>query len=757
MVFMTLPRHEMNLPAFSNTPHRPASLLHRYGIGLVCLAVAGALTALFFEVFRDAPFMLFFPAIVVSTWYSGFRVGLIVSLASSILVNYFFQTPFFEFALDTASMVQIGVFIGVTTLISWFYESRRQIGETLHRQQEWLRVTLTSIGDAVIATDKQGLITFINPVACRLTGWTASEALGRDIHEVFRIINEETRKPVQIPIMQSLSKGVIVGLANHTLLITKQGTELPIGDSGAPIRDASDNVIGAILVFRDMTDRRNTELALQESEARYRDLVERANDVIYTLDLEGNFTSINQAGEKLTGYSREELLKSSSGKLIAPNYLPLMREMLSRKLDHNEQTTYEMEIIDKSGRRLILEVSSRLIHNNGNPTGIYGIARDVTGRRRSETRLAQLQKITSFLSSAATLKQVAQVIVDEALPFMNAQSGVIGLLNEDGDAVELIDTYNLESETAKKFRVLPLNEGFVLTDAVRTRQPVWVENREVFEERYPTSYQAAAKQGSHAVSAFPLIVDGELLGGLSIAFKEPQWFDPIDRDFLLAIAQQAAQAVARALLARKAEETAAFEERQRLARELHDAVSQTLFSATTIAQALPQLWERSPQRAFEQLHQMVVLNRAAMAEMRTLLLELRPEAILRSALASLLAQLVDALQGRRRVEVELRVEGEEIVLPPDVHVAFYRIAQESLNNAAKHSQATKVTVRLERSPEQVVLSVIDNGRGFDMSRTTPGFGLGTMRERSEAIRASLRFTSQPGQGTQLVLTWQRPN
>jgi signal transduction histidine kinase len=200
-------------------------------------------------------------------------------------------------------------------------------------------------------------------------------------------------------------------------------------------------------------------------------------------------------------------------------------------------------------------------------------------------------------------------------------------------------------------------------------------------------------------------------------------------------------------------ESAAYEERQRLARELHDAVSQTLFSATTIAGVLPQLWQRNPERAFEQLEQMVILNRAAMAEMRTLLLELRPEAIVRTTMQSLLHQLAEALQGRRRLSINVITEGDDLPLPQDVHVAVYRVAQESLNNAVKHSQATTIGVRLLRTASDVTLEVTDNGRGFDVSRTTPGFGLGTMQERADKINATIKIRSTPGNGTSVTLLW----
>src|SRR5258705_2871964 len=131
-------------------------------------------------------------------------------------------------------------------------------------QQEHLRTTLASIGDAVIATDAQGNINFMNPVARSLTGWSELEAVGRSLEQVFRIVNEETRQIAENPVAKVMSEGKIVGLANHTVLLTKDGREIPIDDSGAPIFDENRDLIGVILVFRDITERKETERALQE-------------------------------------------------------------------------------------------------------------------------------------------------------------------------------------------------------------------------------------------------------------------------------------------------------------------------------------------------------------------------------------------------------------------------------------------------------------------------------------------------------------
>jgi PAS domain S-box-containing protein len=213
---------------------------------------------------------------------------------------------------------------------------------------------------------------------------------------------------------------------------------------------------------------------------------------------------------------------------------------------------------------------------------------------------------------------------------------------------------------------------------------------------------------------------------------------------------------AEAALAQKAASEAVIAERTRLARDLHDAVTQTLFSASLIAEVLPQLWETRPEEGRKRLNELRELTRGALAEMRTLLLELRPSALTDTALPDLLRQFSEAIIGRARLPIQLSVEGDHS-LPPEVQVALYRIAQEALNNVAKYARATQVSVSLRLAPDSARLTVIDDGVGFDPAAIPPNhLGLRIMRERAEAIGARLNIYSEPGEGTQVTVLWEKP-
>jgi PAS domain S-box-containing protein len=210
------------------------------------------------------------------------------------------------------------------------------------------------------------------------------------------------------------------------------------------------------------------------------------------------------------------------------------------------------------------------------------------------------------------------------------------------------------------------------------------------------------------------------------------------------------------LLAHQIKERTAMEERNRLARDLHDAVSQTLFSASIIADVLPKLWERNPEEGRKRLEEIRQLTRGALAEMRTLLLELRPVALKDAELADLLKQLGESINGRARIPVKIDIRGK-CELEPDVKTALYRIAQEALNNVAKHSGASQAEVEMDCQDNTVSMSISDNGKGFARENVrAQSLGLGIMNERAKEINAELNVDSREGQGTSITVKWTRP-
>jgi len=289
--------------------------------------------------------------------------------------------------------------------------TRREAEEELRKSQSLLVATLRSIGDGVLATDERGRVTLINPVAQRLTGWSDEQAAGLLIDEVFDIVNEETRAKAANPVTRVLREGIIVGLANHTALISRTGEVRPIADSGAPIRDETGATRGAILVFRDVSEERRAEEALRESEEKLRLMFVSIQDyAIFMLDPNGRVMSWNPGAERIKGYREDEILGGNFSRFFPPEDIakgkPAQQLELAARNGRFEDEAWRVR---KDGTRFWANVVISAVHDaSGRLRGFAKVTRDLTQRRIMEderVRLAQSQEAVrlrdEFLSMAS--------------------------------------------------------------------------------------------------------------------------------------------------------------------------------------------------------------------------------------------------------------------------------------------------------------------------------------------------------------------
>ena len=271
------------------------------------------------------------------------------------------------------------------------------------------------------------------------------------------------------------------------------------------------------------------------------------------------------------------------------------------------------------------------------------------------------------------------------------------------------------------------------------------------------SAEQLAAQGTAHLLLVPLMNGSELVGVLSIARGESSAaFTDGDRQLALTVADALAAAIEIDRLHREATKEAAEEERQRLARDLHDAVTQSVYSASLIAEALPAVWRREPEEGLRSLETLRRLMRAALSEMRTLLLELRPATLDATPLDALLQRLGDSLSGQAQIPVDVQID-ESVSLPHDVKIVFYRVAQEAFSNIGKHARATRVTAVVRARGAGAMLTVRDDGTGFDPGAVTADhMGLRIMQERLDRVDASLAVDSAQGRGTTVTVIWPRP-
>jgi PAS domain S-box-containing protein len=303
-------------------------------------------------------------------------------------------------------------------------EAARLAGERRHG------ITLKSIGDAVIVTDTQGRAQLFNPVAETLTGWTNEEACGRPIEEVFRIVNEKTRQPVENPARQVMRRGVVVGLANHTMLIARGGAERPIADSGAPIRNEQNQIVGVVLVFRDQTAERAAEKALSDSERRYRGLFNQANEGLLMMRLDGLLSEVNRAFAEMHGYSTDELKGMNIGDLdvLKENTLKDHADIV-RRMQAGETVRFDVEHYHKDGHTFPLSVTASVVHIGGQPYSL-SFHQDIAERKRAEDALrrqaAELKESNDELTRfnrAATGRELRMIELKREINELCLQSG----------------------------------------------------------------------------------------------------------------------------------------------------------------------------------------------------------------------------------------------------------------------------------------------------------------------------------------------
>jgi PAS domain S-box-containing protein len=400
-----------------------------YGLGIAALAAAVLLRWLLDPVLGDAlPLVTLFGAVAAAVWLGGYRLALIVAILGYLACHYLFIPPrgHFDFS-NAANLVGLIAYLFTCTLIIAFGEGLRIAQIRATQRRELLQVTLRSIGDGVITTDTEGHINYLNEVAESLTGWSHKDALGKPLDVVFQIVNEATRLPVENPATRALREGAVVGLANHTVLIQKDGRETPIDDSAAPIRNEKGLITGCVLIFRDVTAQRlgERDKANQLLTARLlASIVESSDDAIISKTLAGIIQSWNAGAERIFGFTSNEAIGKHISLIIPPERIAEEDQIIAslkagKRIDH-----FETERLAKDGRRVLISLTvSPIKDESGTVVGASKIVRDITAQRRLAEREREL------LEKAAEANAKFQAFFDQGALFA-------GIMDLDGTLLE---------------------------------------------------------------------------------------------------------------------------------------------------------------------------------------------------------------------------------------------------------------------------------------------------------------------------------
>ena len=403
---------------------------------------------------------------------------------------------------------------------------RRQTEEQVRAQQEWLRVTLSSIGDAVIATDTRGRVTFMNGIAQQLTGWTEEDAEGKPLVSVFQILNEQTRQPVESPVEMVLRDGVVVGLGNHTVLIAKGGEERPIDDSAAPIKDAAGKIIGVVLTFRDVTEQRRAEREIRQSEARNRAILETALDCVITMDHAGKVVEFNPAAEKTFGYRRDQIIGEELCEFIIPRSLrERHRAGMAHYLKMGEGPVLgkrlELPALRADGTEFAAELAICRIPTDGPPL-FTAYLRDITEQKRAEHHRNARLAMTQALSEAATVEAGASGVLRAVCENVGWDVGFFWNVSDEGDRLMCRARWHNRDAAVTEFETISCSRTFEKGEGLPGRvwaslKPAWISDLSQ-DTNFPR-LTSAVQCGLHSAFAYPIVVGDQFLGVIEFFTK----------------------------------------------------------------------------------------------------------------------------------------------------------------------------------------------------------------------------------------------
>jgi PAS domain S-box-containing protein len=489
--------------------------------------------------------------------------------------------------------------------------------------------------------------------------------------------------------------------------------------------------------------------ALADSIDMFRTIVEYSHAGIFIIDEAYRITYANNMLSKMLDYPVADIVGSDFRRFLDKDSRQLVSERyIRRRQGESLPSRYEFKFYTRSGELRVAELSSAVVKTGGRVITV-GQMLDITERKKSEDILMQasselemrVKERTAELSRSNELLRQSEIKYRHLIE--NANSIILEIDNK-GDII-FINKFGLEFFGYQESELMGKNIlGTIVPDVDSAGRNLRLLMKEIVRDpaKYATNENENVKKNGERVW---IVWTNRPIFDTENSFKEVLC---IGNDYTQ-------QKLAEQLYTQRLQEKTASDERNRLARDLHDAVSQTLFSTSIIADVLPSIWDRDVDEGKRRLEEIRQLTRGALAEMRTLLLELRPGALADADISELLKQLGESITGRTRIPVSVNIEGK-CPGPADFKTSIYRIAQEALNNVAKHSHATQASVSLLCQDNGIKLIIEDNGRGFDVAaKSNASLGMGIMRERAADIKADLEILSAPGKGTAVEVVWRK--
>ena len=720
---------------------------------LIALAVVGAAVAmrlLLAPVLRDdaVPFITIFPAVALAAWYGGLWPGVVALVAGYLAADWFIIPPD-GFALlhrSDSALIELTMFVFMASIIvAMAHGIHRGNARTADANQEaanrgeMLRITLASIGDGVIATDSLGRVTFMNGVAAAQTGWSEEEARGKPIAEVFHIVNERTRAKVENPCEKVMRTGKIVGLANHTVLISRDGSERPIEDSAAPIIDRDGKIHGMVLVFVDATLQRKTQTAMQQLAA----IVEHSDDAVISKNMQGIITSWNSAAERLYGFTADEAIGQSISLIVPEDHqdeLAVIMERLRRgeRIDHWDTVRLRKD-------RTAVDVSLRIspIKNEyGEVIGASKVARDITARKRVEHSLKFMAETSASLAALIDRESALQQAAESMVPYF-ADWCVVYSLRPDG---AIGNPASAHRDPAKR----QLLREFLANYPVDWESPsvtvsAWRTGSTQFIEEMPDEelrklgqneqlLQSLRELDPRSVISVPLQIRNRTVGVVSFVRSRSERFRQSDVPMAEDLGRRIATAIDNAQLLSSIRES----ERQKdeflamLAHELRNPLAAIRY-ATEAARLTPadsheqmlDVIDRQTGNLTRLIDDLLDISRISREK-----IQLRHEQIAVGAVIERAVTAVQPLIDEKQHCLKVEVSPHPLPLFADATRAEQIVAN-LLTNAAKYSpDGSEILVKAFPEGSEAVIQVIDHGIGIAREMASKIFDLFTQDART---------------------------
>ena len=634
-------------------------------------------------------------------------------------------------------------------------------------QKNWAHAFEYAEWGVVISRAELNTLDTMNLAFARMHGYPVNELIGRPIQDVFA---PDERDKVPEWLRQAHVNGHITFETRH---LRKDGSSFPALVDVTAVKDDNGRILYRVVNVQDISDRKMAEQAVEESEARASSIIASLDEGIVLQDSNGVILTCNSSAERILGLSSDQMMGRSSvdprwnaihedGSPFPGENHPAMVTLQTGK----PCTNVVMGINKPDGTRTWISINTQpLFHPDElHPYAVVASFTDITERLQAYHSLEQRVKertreltavldVSRDVASTLELKSLLKVILQRLKSVVDyTDAGIVTLdqgyfrfLEHQGqvDRNKMLEFRVPVEQDSGYLRILRSQEPLIIGD-IWTNDP-WLQNL----QKAAGDKMMYLFKHIHSWLGVPLITHDRVIGILRLDHTNANYFSEDRVRLVMAFADHAAVAIENARYYEQSQSLIALQERQKLARELHDLVAQALYGIALGSRTARQLMDNDPIKAAESLEYCISLADAGLAEMRALIFELRPESLELEGIVAALRKQAAALRARYSIQVE-EFYCEEPNVPLSIKETIFRVAQEALQNIIKHAHATQVELQLDQTSDDLILEIQDNGQGFEIIGSYPGhLGMKSMQERAEQAKGRFEIHSSPGQGTKI--------